>query len=130
MFNLITRTVLRPVVFACLVFAGANAAFAQIPQSTPRPTPAPGDPTRPPGTEPDSRAPHANAESDGAAGNAANESDCGAGNFVTPQHTGADKPAGRCRGETAGAPARTGDSDVSSAATPAGSESDPSGRWQ
>ncbi|HEV8169280.1 MAG TPA: TolC family protein, partial [Pyrinomonadaceae bacterium] len=31
------------------VFAGANAALAQVPVSTPRPTPAPNDPTRPPG---------------------------------------------------------------------------------
>jgi HAE1 family hydrophobic/amphiphilic exporter-1 len=29
-----------------------SAALAQVPQSTPRPTPAPGDPTRPPGNEP------------------------------------------------------------------------------
>ena len=52
MFNLISRTLIRPVVLACLVFAGMNAALAQTPQATPRPTPAPGDPTRPPGTEP------------------------------------------------------------------------------
>src|SRR5215217_7646830 len=52
MFNLISRNLIRPVVLACIVFAGANAALAQTPQSTPRPTPAPGDPTRPPGTEP------------------------------------------------------------------------------
>jgi outer membrane protein TolC len=52
MFNLISRTVLRPAVLACIVFAGANAALAQTPQSTPRPTPAPGDPTRPPGQDP------------------------------------------------------------------------------
>jgi len=31
------------------VFAGINAAAAQVPRSTPRPTPAPGDPTAPPG---------------------------------------------------------------------------------
>src|SRR5215204_1130608 len=52
MFNLISRTSIRPVVLACLVFAGSNAALAQTPQSTPRPTPAPGDPTRPPGQDP------------------------------------------------------------------------------
>jgi len=52
MFTLISRTVLRPAVLACLVFAGANTLVAQTPQSTPRPTPAPGDPTRPPGQTP------------------------------------------------------------------------------
>ncbi len=52
MFNFISRTSIRPVVLACLVFAGTNAALAQTPQSTPRPTPAPGDPTRPPGQDP------------------------------------------------------------------------------
>jgi outer membrane protein TolC len=52
MFNLISRTSIRPLVLACLVFAGTSAALAQTPQSTPRPTPAPGDPTRPPGQEP------------------------------------------------------------------------------
>jgi outer membrane protein TolC len=52
MFNLISTKLTRPVVLACIVFAGANAALAQVPQSTPRPTPAPGDPTRPPGQDP------------------------------------------------------------------------------
>ena len=52
MFNLICRNLVRPAVLACIVFAGMNAAVAQVPRSTPRPTPAPGDPTRPPGTEP------------------------------------------------------------------------------
>src|ERR1043165_5666571 len=52
MFNLISRTLIRPVVLACVVFAGTNAALAQTPQSTPRPTPAPGSPTAPPGQEP------------------------------------------------------------------------------
>ena len=52
MFNSISTMLIRPVVLASLVFAGANAAWAQTPQSTPRPTPAPGDPTRPPGQEP------------------------------------------------------------------------------
>ena len=49
MFNLISHKLVWPVVLACVVFAGANAAFAQVPVSTPRPTPAPNDPTRPPG---------------------------------------------------------------------------------
>ena len=52
MFNLISRNLVRPAVLACIVFAGTNAALAQTPQSTPRPTPAPGDPTRPPGNDP------------------------------------------------------------------------------
>jgi outer membrane protein TolC len=52
MFNSISRTVIRPAVLACVVFAGTNIAMAQVPQQTPRPTPAPGDPTRPPGQEP------------------------------------------------------------------------------
>ncbi|HEX7294567.1 MAG TPA: TolC family protein, partial [Pyrinomonadaceae bacterium] len=49
MFNLISHKLVKPVVLACFVFAGANAALAQVPTSTPRPTPAPNDPTRPPG---------------------------------------------------------------------------------
>jgi outer membrane protein TolC len=54
MFNLISRNLVRPLVLASILFAGANAALAQTPQSTPRPrpTPAPGDPTRPPGQDP------------------------------------------------------------------------------
>lgn len=52
MFNLISTSLVRPLLLACIVFAGANAAWAQTPQSTPRPSPAPGDPTRPPGQEP------------------------------------------------------------------------------
>ena len=52
MFNLISRNLVRPAILACILFAGASAAVAQTPQATPRPTPAPGDPTRPPGTEP------------------------------------------------------------------------------
>jgi outer membrane protein TolC len=52
MLNSISRTLIRPVVLACIVCAGMNAALAQTPQSTPRPTPAPGDPTRPPGQDP------------------------------------------------------------------------------
>ena len=49
MFNLLSRTLVRPVVLAFIVFAGTGAALAQVPVSTPRPTPAPGDPTAPPG---------------------------------------------------------------------------------
>jgi len=54
MFNLLSTKLVRPVVLASIVFAGANAALAQTPQATPRPqpTPAPGDPTRPPGQDP------------------------------------------------------------------------------
>ena len=56
MFNLISRNLARhlvsPAILACIVFVGTNAAVAQVPTSTPRPTPAPNDPTRPPGTEP------------------------------------------------------------------------------
>ena len=52
MFNLISTKLIRPVVLASVVFAGTGAALAQVPTSTPRPTPAPGDPTRPPGQEP------------------------------------------------------------------------------
>jgi outer membrane protein TolC len=52
MFNFISANLVRPLVLASIVFAGANAALAQTPQSTPRPTPAPGDPTRPPGQDP------------------------------------------------------------------------------
>src|SRR5215204_2332806 len=52
MLNLISRTVIRPVVLACIVLGGTSAALAQTPQSTPRPTPAPGDPTLPPGQNP------------------------------------------------------------------------------
>src|SRR4026209_661764 len=52
MFNFISTKLVRPVVLASIVFAGANAALAQTPQQTPRPTPAPGDPMRPPGQDP------------------------------------------------------------------------------
>jgi outer membrane protein len=52
MFNLISTKLVRPVVLASIVFAGANAALSQVPRTTPRPTPAPGDPTRPPGQDP------------------------------------------------------------------------------
>ena len=52
MFNLISTKLVRPVVLASIVFAGTSAALAQVPQQTPRPTPAPGDPTRPPGQDP------------------------------------------------------------------------------
>src|SRR6185503_1659644 len=56
MFKLISRNLVRhlvsPAALACIVVVGTSAAVAQVPRSTPRPTPAPGDPTRPPGTEP------------------------------------------------------------------------------
>ena len=56
MFTFISRSLaaraLRPAVLACILFGGTGAALAQVPQSTPRPTPAPGDPTRPPGQQP------------------------------------------------------------------------------
>ena len=48
MFNSISRTLVRPVVLACILFGGTSAALAQ----TPRPTPPPGDPSRPPGQQP------------------------------------------------------------------------------
>lgn len=49
MFTLISRTLIRPAVLACILVGGTGAALAQVPQATPRPTPAPGDPARPPG---------------------------------------------------------------------------------
>jgi outer membrane protein len=52
MFNLISTNLIRPLLLASIVFVGASASLAQVPQSTPRPTPAPGDPTRPPGQDP------------------------------------------------------------------------------
>ena len=52
MFNLISRTLVRPAVLACILVGGTGAALAQVPQSTPRPTPPPGDPSRPPGQQP------------------------------------------------------------------------------
>src|ERR687891_335881 len=52
MFNLISNKLVWPVVLACVVFAGANAAFAQVPTSTPRPTPAPNEPMREPNIPP------------------------------------------------------------------------------
>ena len=52
MFTLLSRTLVRPVVLASMVFVGTTAALAQTPQSTPRPTPPQGDPTRPPGQTP------------------------------------------------------------------------------
>jgi len=48
----LTRTLIRPAVLALIVFGGTTALTAQVPQSTPRPTPAPGDPARPPGQDP------------------------------------------------------------------------------
>jgi outer membrane protein TolC len=52
MFNFISAKLLRPVLLASIVCTGANAALAQVPTATPRPTPAPGDPARPPGQDP------------------------------------------------------------------------------
>ena len=48
----LSRTLIRTVVLAGVVFAGTTAAVAQTPQATPRPTPPQGDPTRPPGQTP------------------------------------------------------------------------------
>ena len=52
MFNFISTKLVRPVVLASVMLAGATAALAQVPVQTPRPTPAPGDPSRPPGQDP------------------------------------------------------------------------------
>ena len=52
MFTFLSRTLLRTVVLGGVVFFGTSAIVAQVPQSTPRPTPPQGDPTRPPGQEP------------------------------------------------------------------------------
>ena len=52
MLTLISRTLIRPAVLACILFSGTSAALAQVPGSTPRPTPAPGDPSRPPSQQP------------------------------------------------------------------------------
>jgi outer membrane protein TolC len=52
MLTLISRTLFRPAVLACILFSGTSAALAQVPGSTPRPTPAPGDPSRPPSQQP------------------------------------------------------------------------------
>ena len=48
----VSRTLVRTVVLASVVFAGTTAAVAQTPQATPRPNPPQGDPTRPPGQQP------------------------------------------------------------------------------
>src|SRR5687768_4673892 len=52
MFTLLCRTLVRTLVLAGIVFVGTTAAVAQVQQSTPRPTPPQGDPTRPPGQTP------------------------------------------------------------------------------
>src|SRR5687767_4283112 len=52
MLTFMSRTVVRAVILSSVLFVGTSAALAQTPQSTPRPSPPPGDPTRPPGTEP------------------------------------------------------------------------------
>ena len=49
MFKFVSRSLVTPAVLALILFGGLNAALAQVPRSTPRPTPAPGDPTAPPG---------------------------------------------------------------------------------
>jgi HAE1 family hydrophobic/amphiphilic exporter-1 len=48
MLNFISRTLVKPVVLACILVGGTSAALAQVPQSTPRP----GDPSRPPSQQP------------------------------------------------------------------------------
>src|SRR5688572_13095406 len=52
MLTFISRTLVRAVILSSVLFAGTSAALAQTPQSTPRPSPVPGDPTRPPGQDP------------------------------------------------------------------------------
>src|SRR5262245_51412312 len=52
MFTRLSRTFIRTLVLVSVMVVGTTAALAQVPQSTPRPTPAPGDPTRPQGQEP------------------------------------------------------------------------------
>ena len=49
MFKFVSRSLVTPAVLALILFGGVSAALAQVPRSTPRPTPAPGDPTAPPG---------------------------------------------------------------------------------
>src|SRR6185503_6467573 len=52
MLTLMSRTLVRAVILSSILLAGTSAALAQVPTSTPRPSPAPGDPTRPPGQDP------------------------------------------------------------------------------
>ena len=52
MLTLMSRTLVRAVILSSVLLAGTSAALAQVPTSTPRPSPAPGDPTRPPGQDP------------------------------------------------------------------------------
>ncbi len=52
MLTLMSRTLVRAVILSSVLLAGTGAALAQVPTSTPRPSPAPGDPTRPPGQDP------------------------------------------------------------------------------
>ena len=52
MLTFTSRTLVRAVILSSVLFAGTSAALAQVPTSTPRPSPAPGDPTRPPGQDP------------------------------------------------------------------------------
>src|SRR5688500_20314904 len=51
MLTLMSRTLVRAVILSSVLLAGTSAALAQVPTSTPRPSPAPGDPTRPPGQD-------------------------------------------------------------------------------
>src|SRR5688572_17811282 len=52
MLTFTSRTLVRAVILSSVLFAGTSATLAQVPTSTPRPSPAPGDPTRPPGQDP------------------------------------------------------------------------------
>src|SRR6476646_554382 len=49
MLTSMSRTLIRIAILASVLLVGTSAALAQTPQSTPRPTPAPGSPTAPPG---------------------------------------------------------------------------------
>ena len=52
MFTCMSRMLVRTVVLASALLVGTSAALAQVPQSTPRPTPVPTNPTAPPGQAP------------------------------------------------------------------------------
>jgi len=51
MLTLIFRNTAGAIILACALLSTANVAAAQTPTATPRSTPPPGDPTRPPGQE-------------------------------------------------------------------------------